>query len=561
MTTTIGSLDLNALNDLYSDSNQYFWFESNSSATYGAGAHVTLVPDTTFISNPTGQNILMNTDGFSIRNGLLPMMTLDNDSLDFNIVDTTAGTYTTTATFTATGVQIGQSSDTHSVIDANGQRFYNGTAQLANIGYGDGVDSTGSISVAPYYTFGRRLYKTSVYDSTTTYRIGDLCLYNDGEYVCITDITTPEEWNGEHWQYYIGNNSVVEGGGSSMINVGNVASGAGSHAEGRETKAIGYLSHTEGRKTKATGESSHAEGEQTTSSGLVAHAEGLSTKASANYSHSQNVGTMAVKKAQTAIGTYNEEDTSTTTTHRNGDVDYGAYAFIVGNGSSTADRSNALTIDWTGNVVTKGHVQAQSSILDRASTTAPSSSIYGSGFYANDKNGHYVARFTSLQDTNNGMGALITGAKEVNGRVKTNDFFVYVDSSGNPHYWVSNSANFRADLSIQGALSTSSWTPSITRTSGGTLSSLVGRRYGKVVTLRFILKYSTSVSAGSNAFVGTLTNSGYIPPFATFASTYYAGVPLVCQLENSGKITCRVTGSNAVTLSTGCSFGLTYIVD
>ena len=554
MTTTIGSLDLNALNGLYSDSNQYFWFESNSSATYGAGAHVTLVPDTTFISNPTGQNILMNTDGFSIRNGLLPMMTLDNDSLDFNIVDTTAGTYTTTATFTATGVQIGQSSDTHSVIDANGQRFYNGTAQLANIGYGDGVDSTGSISVAPYYTFGRRLYTTSVYDSTTTYRIGDLCLYNDGEYVCITDITTPEEWNGEHWQYYIGNNSVVEGGGSSMINVGNVASGAGSHAEGRETKAIGYLSHTEGRKTKAIGESSHAEGEQTTSSGLVAHAEGLSTKASANYSHSQNVGTMAVKKAQTAIGTYNKEDTSTTTTHRNQDVDYGAYAFIVGNGSSTSDRSNALTIDWNGNV------QPQSSILDRASTTAPSSTVNGAGFYANDKNGDYVARFTSSHNTSNNMGALITGAKEVSGTVKTNSFFVYLDASGNPHYWVTNSANFRADLSIQGALSTTSWTPSITRSSGGTVSSLAGRRYGNVVTLKFVLTYSTSVSAGSNAFVGKLTNSGYIPPFATFASTYYSGVPLVCQLESSGKITCRVTGSNAVTLSTGCTFGLTYII-
>lgn len=113
MTTTIGSLDLNAFSDLYSDSTQYFWFEGNASASYGAGVHVTLVPDTLFINNPTGQNILMNTDGISIRNGLLPMMTLDNDSLDFNIVDTTAGTYTTTATFTSTGAQIGQSNDAH----------------------------------------------------------------------------------------------------------------------------------------------------------------------------------------------------------------------------------------------------------------------------------------------------------------------------------------------------------------------------------------------------------------------------------------------------------------
>ena len=119
MAQTIGSLDLNAFSDLYSDSTQYFWFESNASATYGAGAHVTLVPDTSFISNPTGQNILMNTDGFSIRNGLLPMMTLDNDSLDFNVVDTTAGTYVATATFTATGAQIGQSNKTHVNVYSN----------------------------------------------------------------------------------------------------------------------------------------------------------------------------------------------------------------------------------------------------------------------------------------------------------------------------------------------------------------------------------------------------------------------------------------------------------
>ena len=99
MTTTIGSLDLNAFNDLYSDSTQYFWFEPNSSAAYGAGVHVTLSPEASFIANPSGQNILMNTDGINLRNGLLPMMILDNDSLDFNLIDTTSGTYTSMATF------------------------------------------------------------------------------------------------------------------------------------------------------------------------------------------------------------------------------------------------------------------------------------------------------------------------------------------------------------------------------------------------------------------------------------------------------------------------------
>lgn len=99
MATTIGSLDLNALNDLYSDSTQYFWFESDSTATYGAGVHITLSPSATFMSNPTGQNILINTDGISIRNGLLPMMTLDNDSLNFNTIDTENGTFTNVASF------------------------------------------------------------------------------------------------------------------------------------------------------------------------------------------------------------------------------------------------------------------------------------------------------------------------------------------------------------------------------------------------------------------------------------------------------------------------------
>ena len=101
MAQTIGSLDLNAFSDLYNDSTQYFWFESDSTATYGAGVHITLSPSATFMSNPTGQNILINTDGISIRNGLLPMMTLDNDSLDFNVIDTLNNTFTNVASFGA----------------------------------------------------------------------------------------------------------------------------------------------------------------------------------------------------------------------------------------------------------------------------------------------------------------------------------------------------------------------------------------------------------------------------------------------------------------------------
>ncbi len=436
MATTIGSLDLNAFSDLYSDSTQYFWFESNSSATYGAGAHVTLVPDTTFISNPTGQNILMNTDGFSIRNGLLPMMTLDNNSLDFNIVDTTAGTYTKTATFTATGAQIGQSSGAHSVIDVNGQRFYatDGTTQLANIGYGEGVNATSGISVAPYYTLGVRKTTTTAYSSSSTYTVGDMCVYDEKMYVCVYDITTPEPWNTNHWKYYIGNYS--HAGGSRTTSSGycshaegshttasgicshaegvytiaseayshsegshttasgtyshaegsyTTASGTCSHAEGWSTTASEAYSHSEGSHTTASGLSSHAEGSDTTASGLSSHAEGVYTTASGYYSHAEGYyttasgfyshaggsHTTAQRKSQTVIGEYNIADTGGTDETIRGD-----YAFIVGNGNGVPDdpmeRSNALTVDWDGNVDASGSIVKDSNFNQAYSVTVSS---------------------------------------------------------------------------------------------------------------------------------------------------------------------------------------------
>lgn len=304
MATTIGSFDLASLKNLRDDVTQYFWFESDSSSAWGSGAHVTLYPESQFTdsTNPNymkGQNIIMNTDGFSIRNGALPMMVLDNDSLDFNAIDTTQGTYTTIATFGLTGAIIGRTGSAHSVIDADGQRFYasNGTTQLANIGYGEGQAESGT-AVAPYYTFGIRE------DNSV-----------------------------------IGNYSVAEGGYTT-------ASGADSHAEGFGTTASGHYSHSEGYNTVASDDCAHAEGGDTIASGYYAHAEGIGTTASGDYSHSQNEGTFASGASQTAIGAYNKEDTD------------GTYLFIIGNGEGddTASRSNALTVDWNGNVVASGGV-------------------------------------------------------------------------------------------------------------------------------------------------------------------------------------------------------------
>ncbi len=115
------------------------------------------------------------------------------------------------------------------------------------------------------------------------------------------------------------------------------ASKSWSHAEGAHTTASGEASHAEGSATTASGDTSHAEGFDSTAAGSFSHAEGAKTQASGGYSHAQNHGTIAQGANQTAIGKFNIA---------NG-IDY---AFIIGNGTSDTARSNALTVDWSGDI-------------------------------------------------------------------------------------------------------------------------------------------------------------------------------------------------------------------
>lgn len=126
-----------------------------------------------------------------------------------------------------------------------------------------------------------------------------------------------------------GNNSLALGGYSHAEGFGTTASGDMSHTEGFYTTVSGVYSHAEGNYTTASGSQSHAEGWNTTVSGNTSHAEGFFTKASGPYQHTQ--------------GRYNVEDSA------------GTYADIIGNGTSSK-RSNAATVDWSGNAWYAGDV-------------------------------------------------------------------------------------------------------------------------------------------------------------------------------------------------------------
>ena len=160
-------------------------------------------------------------------------------------------------------------------------------------------------------------------------------------------------WNGFKWQN-IGNiENIASGTGENSLIFNNCkqnqASGNYSHAEGYYTTASGLQSHAEGCNTTASGDQSHAEGTYTIASGAASHAEGNNTTASGGQSHAEGYRTIAQRKSQHVFGEYNIADTT-----NNNAQEKGSYIEIVGNGINNNARSNARTLDWSGNEVLAG---------------------------------------------------------------------------------------------------------------------------------------------------------------------------------------------------------------
>lgn len=133
-----------------------------------------------------------------------------------------------------------------------------------------------------------------------------------------------------------GNLSHAEGSGTAV--------NGWAHAEGT-SDASGVASHAEGEGNIASGRASHAEGGYTRASGEYSHAEGTGTKASGDCSHAQNTGTVAQYDSNTAMGKYNEKGKD--------------LALAVGNGTSDRARSNALELDWNGNLTLAGKINSE----------------------------------------------------------------------------------------------------------------------------------------------------------------------------------------------------------
>ncbi len=162
----------------------------------------------------------------------------------------------------------------------------------------------------------------------------------------------------------------------------NVASAYYSHAEGYMTTANAPYSHAEGSNTVASNPSCHAEGSGTTASGNCSHAENTGCIASGSNSHAEGYHTIArgehshASGAHTiagmevfALGRYNKKAE---------DV-----ALVVGNGwgnESNEWRSDALTLDYSGNLKLAGNLTANSPGWDYLGTEIHGAARFGNNW-------------------------------------------------------------------------------------------------------------------------------------------------------------------------------------
>lgn len=306
-------------------------------------------------SDPSGRNVLIDSDSVDIRNG--------RDVL---------------ASFGSTAV-IGQEGESQVQIDYNslqmidkeGNTFFivsdlrdrSGVATVEEsfVRYNTTMLTFRAIEIVDVIADGTTL-------SNTDYSLGpngqDVTINVSYEEVIITyttnRIVTAYTLGDRLNNRRVGANSVAMGrlliaSGPFAVALGSntEAGGRSSLASGVHTKALGNNSAAFGSTGIATGFGSAAFGYGGNANGMFSFVDGEDNVANGRNSHAMGRGTIAQQESQTVMGRYNEADS------RNKN------ALIIGNGASDSDRSNAFSVDWDGCVEVSGHPDNTSWCLQR----------------------------------------------------------------------------------------------------------------------------------------------------------------------------------------------------
>lgn len=155
--------------------------------------------------------------------------------------------------------------------------------------------------------------------------------------------TNNTDWNDAN----VGNESVALGYNNMASGPRSFATGAGSNATataataiGQQTTASGNYATALGYLTTASNDNTTATGRSTTASGLNSTAIGYFSVASGAYSTAMGIYNTAPSYGETSIGHFAEIYTPNNTTG----IDANDRLFVIGNGTGTTSRNNALTI-------------------------------------------------------------------------------------------------------------------------------------------------------------------------------------------------------------------------
>ncbi len=146
--------------------------------------------------------------------------------------------------------------------------------------------------------------------------------------------------------FAMGNSSQATGYASVALGYNTIASGDYATALGLITDAGGGSSIAMGYSTEASGDYATALGSLTNANGHASTAMGTSTIASGYFSTALGLVTTAESYGEVAIGAYNTDYTPNDTS----DWDTGDRLFVVGNGTGTSSRSDAMVIMKDGDV-------------------------------------------------------------------------------------------------------------------------------------------------------------------------------------------------------------------
>ena len=335
---------------------QHFWTDTS-------GIHVTHATQEDWAANQSGPNVLINSVGQLFRDGLnnLVAITTESGARAISFYDglgNAAGNIL--AYFGSDGARIGRSNRSHLELDYHSLQLLDKESRTY-FHVSDLRDESGTADIIEHfrsYDYVTHARAGQYHEGLTLSYYPELGLFGQSSVVVFGTEYTWQQSGIDQYTYRF----ELDGSGAYLLLTPEVTSynsgtidvtyrttnamlKALTFGTRKSGKVLGMVSSSFGRDCEASGSDSAAFGYNTIASGDNAIAAGRDTEASVRNSEAHGIGTVACgTNAQFVTGRYNSRDYD------------GTYALIIGNGTSNDSRSNAITVDWDGNVDAAGRI-------------------------------------------------------------------------------------------------------------------------------------------------------------------------------------------------------------